>query len=222
MQNSVFCDLRSDLATSIRNRGASAAAAANRVMPFARPSRKMAQNEGVQIRISAVLFAIFPKNGVWCGLLMKRTKFPGVHSGQISIPGGEREKDDTSLMETARREFQEEVGVVVSPESIIGPLSERFIPSSRFAVTPYLAVLAERPNWNIDPREVESLIEFSIESISSQSGLRPVDMEVFPGIRHSIPVYPILGHNVWGATALILTEFLEHWNYLKEAHRNMH
>lgn len=214
-------DLRIALLESIMNNGQLAAANAERAMPFARPSRAMAEQKGVRIRVAAVLFAMYPMQGSWYALLMQRTKYPGVHSGQVSIPGGEREAMDTNLMETARREFEEEVGVAIPSDIIFGPLSERFIPPSRFAVSPYLAILPQRPQWNIDPKEVDSIIEFKVESLLTEGAMRPVEMEVAPGIFHSMPAYPIQGNEVWGATALILTEFLEHWKQLPEATRTM-
>lgn len=127
----------------------------------------MAEQKGVEIRFAAVLLAIYPMQGSWHALLMQRTKYPGVHSGQVSIPGGERESVDANLMETARREFKEEVGVSIPSDIIFGPLSERFIPPSRFVVSPYLAILPQRPHWNIDPKEVDSIIEFKVESRST-------------------------------------------------------
>ena len=211
-----FCELSTALSRSILDHGAVAASAADDAMPFSRPSRAIAEGEGIRVRFASVLFAIYPMNGSWHGLLMQRAESQGVHSGQISIPGGERENGDDNLMETARREFFEEVGIVISPEVIIGPLSERFIPSSRFAVTPYIAVLSERPNWSIDSKEVAAIIEFSIDSLIEEHAMRLVELEVFRGVFHSIPAYPIQGHEVWGATALILTEFMEHWIRIKE------
>ena len=66
-----------------------------------------------------------------------------------------------------------------------------------------------------------SLVEFSLNSLSGEQAMRSVEMEVSPGIRHRMPAYPIGGHDVWGATALILAEFMEHWDNLEEAHRKM-
>ena len=214
-------DLREALSKSLVENGSAAAALADRAMPYARPSRDTAEEQGISIRFAAVLLVIYPMHGSWHGLLMQRTQYPGVHSGQVSIPGGEREVTDEDLMETAWREFNEEVGVAMATEAIFGPLSERFIPPSRFAVTPYLSILPQRPNWNVDPKEVASIIEFSIESLLGEQAMRPVSMEVSPGIHHPVPAYPIQGHEVWGATALILTEFMEHWKLLPEAVRNM-
>jgi 8-oxo-dGTP pyrophosphatase MutT (NUDIX family) len=213
--------LRIALLESLGKNGQLAAANAERAMPFARPSRAMAEQKGLRIRIAGVLLAIYPKQGAWHALLMQRTKYPGVHSGQVSIPGGEREAMDANLMETARREFEEEVGVAIPSEIIFGPLSERFIPPSRFAVSPYLAILPQRPQWNIDPIEVDSIIEFKVDSLLTDLAMRPVKMEVAPGMFHPMPAYPIQGNEVWGATALILTEFMEHWKQLTEASRTM-
>ena len=213
--------LRIALIESLEKNGLLAASNAERAMPFARPSPAMAEQKGMKIRFAAVLLAIYPFQGSWHALLMQRTKYPGVHSGQISIPGGERELVDVNLMETARREFEEEVGVTIPSDIIFGPLSERFIPPSRFAVSPYLAILPKRPQWNIDPKEVDSIIEFKVESLLTDLAMRTVKMEVSPGLFHSMPAYPIQGNEVWGATALILTEFMEHWKQLTEASRTM-
>ena len=213
--------LRKALLESIAENGLLAASNAERAMPFERPSRTMAEQKGVEIRFAAVLLAIYPMHGKWHALLMQRTKYPGVHSGQVSIPGGERELVDANLKETARREFEEEVGVAIPADVPFGPLSERFIPPSRFAVSPYLAILPQRPHWDIDPKEVDSIIEFQVESLLTDLALRPVEMELSPGLFYPMPAYPIQGTEVWGATALILTEFMEHWKQLPEVTRTM-
>ncbi|MFZ1330760.1 MAG: CoA pyrophosphatase, partial [Flavobacteriales bacterium] len=73
-------------------------------------------------RESAVLALIYPRYNVPHIMLMERPKYEGVHSGQISFPGGKMEERDDSLQATALREFHEETGAGATIE-ILGQLT---------------------------------------------------------------------------------------------------
>src|SRR5690554_6256997 len=78
---------------------------------------------------------------------MMRNTYKGVHSNQVSFPGGEFEKQDASLWHTALREANEEVGVPENKVIKISELTKVYIPPSRFLVTPFLAFAEKAPSF---------------------------------------------------------------------------
>ena len=85
-----------------------------------------------------------PKAGLIHLPLMVRNSYPGVHSGQVSFPGGKLEPEDPDLEYTALRESEEEIGVDRRHVEVIGTLSRIYIPPSNFEVRPYLCLFEKR------------------------------------------------------------------------------
>ena len=97
--------------------------------------------------------------------LIKRSNYSGVHSGQISLPGGKFDKNDSSLKETALRECSEELGINIDLKKDLFALTHLYIPPCNFIVTPYLAYENFYPKFNPDSREVALHIEISIDEL---------------------------------------------------------
>lgn len=199
------------LSNSIKSEGISFGEMADASMPFKRPSAADALVQRADIRHASVLLVLVPQNGKWCLVLMKRTEYPGVHSGQISIPGGEFEATDSNARETALREFNEEMGVALNGKEIFAQLTDRYIPPSQFIVTPFLACLTRMPNWNIDKTEVAALLIIPVEQFLSNDSLRMTEIGLAAGSTISLPAYHYQEHVIWGATAIMLTEFVAAW-----------
>lgn len=180
-------------------------------MPFDRPTPEAAKAKGVNLRYAAVALPVFPVAGRWHVALMQRTEYPGVHSGQVSIPGGEVEPEDANRLDTAMREFEEEMGVDLRKSEVVEGLSERFIPPSRFVVTAFVACLDQEPHWQVDPKEVAAVLTVPVDALLAPDALRPHPIEVKPGINVSLPAYAWEGAIIWGATAIMLTEFAFAW-----------
>ncbi len=155
---------------------------------------------------SAVLIYLFPRAGVWTTVLMKRSAYDGVHAGEISIPGGRLEAGEDHS-EAALREFDEETGVRVRDKQVIGALTELFIPTSCFFVKPFIAYSTESPSYRPDPLEVEQLIELPLDDLLNEATVRQGSFPVSDGLRIRAPYFDVDGHRVWGATAMILSEF---------------
>ena len=90
---------------------------------------------GKDVRVAAVLILLYPHNGSIYTLLMQRPHYDGVHSGQISFPGGKKEPSDGNILQTALRETNEETGVDSENISVINTLTPLFIPVSNIIVT---------------------------------------------------------------------------------------
>jgi 8-oxo-dGTP pyrophosphatase MutT (NUDIX family) len=157
---------------------------------------------------AAVLLLIFPVNSEPYTVFIKRTEYPGVHSGQISLPGGRIEATDVDLQHTALRETSEELGISSDNIKIIGKLSPLFIPVSRFEVNPYVGYTNYKPDWKPDFNEVTYAIETSIKELSSPQVVKSEIWHIH-GNNLNVPFYHVKNEKIWGATAMIIAEFLE-------------
>lgn len=157
---------------------------------------------------AAVLLLLYPIDSIWHIALTKRHTYKGSHSGQISFPGGKRENSDTSLQETALRETQEEIGVRCTNSDCIGQLSQLHIPISNFMVNPYVAIISERPEMKKDEHEVKHIIEIPLELILDDKYQSTTEITSDKYQFHT-PIYQLEDDYIWGATAMILSEFAE-------------
>ena len=161
---------------------------------------------------SAVLILLYEENGVICFTLTERTQTVEHHRGQISLPGGAKESDE-NLASTAIRETQEEIGIHVDDVDLIGALSPLFVPVTGFIINPFVGII----NANFDPQpapeEVETVISVHVnELLNDDNELQ--EKRNLRGYDVNIPYFLLSGHKVWGATAMILSEFK---TVLKEA-----
>ena len=157
---------------------------------------------------AGVLILIFPRKGDLSTTLIKRTEYPGPHSGQISFPGGKTEKTDSSQIGTALREAAEETGIDSSQISVLGTLTPLYIAVSNIEVLPVVGYADRQPDFIIDPMEVEYLIHISLEGLTGNS-LKTEKKLSINGITINAPGFEIQNEFIWGATAMILSEFTE-------------
>lgn len=156
-------------------------------------------------RPAGVLILLYPHNGEWYFPLMKRVEDGLTHSGQISLPGGSQEAGE-SIRETALREACEEVGAACSEADVLGQLTTIYIPPSNFLVTPTVGRVDHRPDFKCDPREVAELIEVPLTMLFDRNVIKR-EPWTLRGMQVEVPFYQIGPHKVWGATAMILSEF---------------
>ena len=158
-------------------------------------------------RESAVLILFYPSdNQVFIPLIL-RPQYDGVHGGQMAFPGGRAEKEDENLIRTALREAQEEIGVRVSDVKVLGTLTKLFIPPSNFFVQPVIGYMTRKPDFYPDPREVDKVIEISLEDLKNPEIIGRKILNV-RGVEVDTPFYDILETTVWGATAMMISELL--------------
>jgi 8-oxo-dGTP pyrophosphatase MutT (NUDIX family) len=159
-------------------------------------------------RKSAVLVVLYSIQGKLSTVFIKRTEYNGVHSGQVSLPGGMYKESDENLERTALRETHEEIGVPEKELIITGRLTSLHIPVSGIIVFPFVAVCSQRPEFVPDPFEVKYLIETGVEELLDKENHKQKIMLI--GDREiEIPYFDIHGDQIWGATAMIMSEFLE-------------
>jgi 8-oxo-dGTP pyrophosphatase MutT (NUDIX family) len=172
--------------------------------PFREPI-DMAAIQLQRPKLSAVMLLLFEKNNNLSIVFTKRQEYDGVHSGQISFPGGRKEEHE-DYIETAIRECKEEIGWEVRPEEIILPLSALYIPPSHFLVYPFVAVIQGEPIFNRQEREVKSILEIPLQSLFAPANKKEVTVRTGSNQELQVPAYVINDHVIWGATAVILSE----------------
>jgi 8-oxo-dGTP pyrophosphatase MutT (NUDIX family) len=140
----------------------------------------------------------------------KRTVYNGHHSGQISFPGGKAEANDHSLVETAIRESHEEIGVKIRKQDLLGKLTSLFIPVSGFKVQPFVfsCPIKNKLEFIIDHHEVEYVFLCTIQDLFRENLIHTTQLELENSLVISTPYYAIKNEMVWGATAMILSEFI--------------
>jgi 8-oxo-dGTP pyrophosphatase MutT (NUDIX family) len=154
---------------------------------------------------AAVLLPLFLSNGKYHILFIKRTETVKAHKGQISFPGGTREKGE-SLLETALRECTEEIGLKPEDVEILGQLNDEPTASSNFMVSPFVGIIPWPYAFKLEAREVAHIIVFSVDELLAESCRLPY---AEPG--HTDPnayAYYCEDRVIWGATARILDQFL--------------
>jgi len=156
-------------------------------------------------RAAGVLILLYPHTGTWYFPLIKRVPDGLVHGGQISLPGGSQEAGE-SLRQTALREACEEIGAACAQVELLGELSPIYIPPSNFLVTPTVGCVDQPPDFRCDPREVDELIEVPLSALFDRDVVKR-EPWVLRGATVEVPFYQIGPHKVWGATAMILSEF---------------
>lgn len=139
-------------------------------------------------------------------LLILRNKYPGVHSGQVGFPGGREEPGDESLLHTALRETEEEVGAERAQIEVIRPVSQLYIPPSNFEVHPYLGIYPSTPSFRKQASEVEALVEIPLSEFLDDKNIITTRMNTSYARDIEVPAYTLGGHTVWGATAMMLSE----------------
>jgi len=140
--------------------------------------------------------------------LTKRTDTVELHKGQISLPGGARE-DGEALDATAVRETSEELGIAPDCIQLLDDaLTPVYIPVSGYRVTPFVAFMPMRPQLSASAHEVVEIIETSLEFLIDERNIVEEDWEI-RGFKARVPFFLINGHKVWGATAMMLSEFRE-------------
>lgn len=170
---------------------------------------------GRSARPAAVLCAIFddPPTAGAPGqvqahvLLTRRSDRLRSHTGEVSFPGG-RLDDGEDHRSAALREAYEEVGLAPHEVEIVGQLSPLATLSSRAAITPFVGVLAARPELHLNRDEVERAIMVPVAELWAP-GVYHEELWPMDGGTHAVHFFDLVGDTVWGATARMLRELLD-------------
>lgn len=178
------------------------------LMPVNRPFSSQVKLNAENYRESAVAIVLYEEADNLMSLLIQRPNYEGVHSQQIAFPGGKRDPEDSDIDYTARRECMEEVAIPMDQLSLIGRLTDVYIPVSKFIVSPHIYALGELPELTPDTREVAEIISFDTSILLDDGSIQHMDMKFGNGFtQKNVPYFAIENRVVWGATGMILSEF---------------
>jgi 8-oxo-dGTP pyrophosphatase MutT (NUDIX family) len=158
-----------------------------------------------QARPAAALLLLYPVGGRPVVLLTKRSSALPNHAGQVSLPGGAVDSGET-MEQAALREAEEEVGLDRACVRVVGRLTPLHIPVSGFVLHPTVGVADARPAMRPEPGEVERIIEAPVAQLLDPRRHRRVN-RVRDGVEFEMPYFDLDGDEVWGATAMVLSEF---------------
>lgn len=137
--------------------------------------------------------------------LTQRFAYDGLHSGQVSFPGGKFDDSDETLVHTALRECSEEIGV--SNIEVLGLLTSLYIPVSSFMVQPVVGFCSERNVlMSAHAREVKHIVKLRLNDLLDERIVKEGNVPLGGGLKRKAPYFEIEGLQVWGATAMILSE----------------
>jgi 8-oxo-dGTP pyrophosphatase MutT (NUDIX family) len=157
-------------------------------------------------RLSAVMVLVYEKNEQSEILLLKRSDYQGVHSAQVSFPGGKKDESDHDLLFTACRELEEETGISSRKIEVIRELSPMFIPPSNFMVHPFVAISNHLPEIILNERESQYQFGIQLNDLLSDEFLSLTDITTSYGKMKDVPYFNLNNEIIWGATAAILNE----------------
>lgn len=183
--------------------------AAHQLMaPFSRKNNRPQEMTG-SARIGGVLLLLYCFQNELHLILTRRRDDLNAHAGQISFPGGRREPAETTEM-AALRETHEEVGVLPQRITVLGQLTTIWIPPSDFMVYPFVGWVhsGERPSFTPAVDEVAELLEVPLGHLLDPQTKKEGLVEG-RGYRFTVPYFDVQGQMVWGATAIMLSEFVE-------------
>jgi 8-oxo-dGTP pyrophosphatase MutT (NUDIX family) len=159
-------------------------------------------------RKSGVLALLYLHQEALHMVFMQRSTYEGVHSGQVSFPGGRVDPGDPDLTYTALREAEEELGILPEGVQVLGQLSPLYIPPSNFLVYPTVGYMDRRPDFVPSEREVARVIEVELAHLLREEVRQEPTIRLTQELSIKVPAFIVDGYIIWGATAMILNELL--------------
>jgi len=159
------------------------------------------------IRNAAGLLLVFPDASDRARVVLTvRAGTLGRHGGQVSLPGGVIEPGE-SYAHAALREAHEEIALDARLVRIVGALTPIDIPVSSFRLHPIVGLSDERPPFAPADGEVARILDVAIDDLTAPGCVAMTTRER-DGRSIEVPAFCVAGEEIWGATAMVLAEFL--------------
>jgi 8-oxo-dGTP pyrophosphatase MutT (NUDIX family) len=153
---------------------------------------------------AAVLIPVYRRADGALRLVLIRRSDVGAHGGHLALPGGKRDPSDGSLLETALREAQEEIGIRREQIEILAELAPTDTRVTNFRIYPFLARVIHPVTWQPDAREVAEVLDVSLAELSAAE----VCLEDAPDDRQA-PYYRVGEYRLWGVTFRLLRPLVQ-------------
>jgi 8-oxo-dGTP pyrophosphatase MutT (NUDIX family) len=160
--------------------------------------RKKEKITGENLKASAVLLPIFYNQGQYHVLFTERSDEVVFHKGQVCFPGGTQEPSDSSLLQTALRESEEEIGLEAKDIEILGELDDIITFVTNYAISPFVAFIPPPHSLRTNGREVKGAFSVPLSFLMEEANFNQDSY-----------AYEYEGHIIWGATARILRQFID-------------
>ena len=155
---------------------------------------------------AGVMVLVYPRRGSSHLALIRRTRTVLHHRNEIGFPGGQMEPHEDTVR-AALRETDEELGIPPDRIQIIGSLTPLYIPPSNYCIYPAVGAAAEPLIFKPHPEEVAEVIELPLSHLLD-SRHRRRETRTIRGRLVEVPFFSFHRHKIWGATAMVLAEFL--------------
>ena len=180
-------------------------------LKMAHITRRLYVEAPKEARQAAVLATLFQKNEDWHVVLIERNASDrDHHGGQISFPGGKYEPSDETMLHTALRETEEEIGISKKDVKILGGLTDLYIPVSNFQVHPFVGYLDYQPVYRLQEEEVSAVLEAPLTVFHQNNIRKTTDIRISRQLTlRNVPYFDVEGKILWGATAMMMSELVE-------------
>ena len=181
-----------------------------RIEAILRQYRKKRIAAAENIKSSAVLVPLFYHEGQWHILFTRRSDEVNFHKGQVCFPGGTYQSGDASLLQTALRESEEEIGLRAEDVEILGELDDTITVTSGYIISPFVAVIPYPYPFEVNHIEIKQILSIPLAVLMDKAnlyqgqGFQTSESETIP-----MYYYRYGKHTVWGATARIVKHFIE-------------
>ena len=160
-------------------------------------NREKERITGRDLKASAVLIPLFYNQGQYHILFTERSEEVVFHKGQVCFPGGTQEPSDSSLLQTAVRESQEEIGLEAKDIEILGELDDMITVTSNYVISPFVAFVPYPHSLKTNGKEVRGVFSVPLPFLMDEVNFKQDSY-----------AYEYEGHIIWGATARILRQLI--------------
>ena len=167
---------------------------------------KLLEDKDAVYRHGAVLIPFFRDGGEYRVLFTKRTDTVEAHGGQMSFPGGRIDEADRSLLDTALRETEEEIGVPRQSVTVLGRSDDARTLSSNYIVHAFVGLIPYPFRFRVNAGEVKRIVEVPFRLFLDAEEIIPVEYE---GKIYQNLAYKYDGEVIWGATARIMHNLVQ-------------
>ncbi len=167
------------------------------------PPRRLTAPNGKE---AAVLIALQDLAGEANFLFTRRTQTVATHKGQISFPGGVRERQDRDLIETALRETEEEIGVAREEVEVLGEFHD-YLAVTDLLVRSVVGIVPGDVEFRLFPEEVAYVLQVPVRFF--QTTVPVVEQRLVQGQARDVYYFDYEGETIWGLTALIVVDFVQ-------------
>ena len=162
----------------------------------------------VNLKPAAVLIPLFYKEDYIHVLLTQRSEEVIHHKGQICFPGGSYQSGDTTLLQTALRETEEEIGLIARDVEVLGELDDNSTVTSRYVISPFVALIPYPYVFKANHNEIKQILSIPLSELTNELHFQPSSAD--SGNKHPVSYnYHYKEHIIWGVTARILNQLIE-------------